>query len=106
MAVVLSDPSLYRYAGGEPPTEADVVQPLGYFQSTTPTGGGATEIAWVIGCPWQGRRRAKQAARLLVAALADRGAHDVIAHIHPDHVASQRVALHLGMSASDDVVER
>ena len=71
MTVVLADPSLYRYTGGEPPTEEDLVhryssqvaghshdgsqrwinlvvaldeQPIGYVQVTTPTGGDATEI--------------------------------------------------------------
>lgn len=78
MAFVLADPSLYRYTGGEPPTEGDLVeryssqvtghspdgsqrwinlvvtlgeQLIGHVQATTPTGGGAAEIAWVIGRP-------------------------------------------------------
>ena len=53
-------------------------QPIGYVQATTPTGGGATEIAWVIGRSWQGLGHAKQAARLLVADLADHGVHSVV----------------------------
>lgn len=132
MAVVLADPSLYRYTDGEPPTEAELVQryslqvagrshdgtqrwvnlivtldeqPIGYVQATIPASGGPAEIAWVIGRPWQGRGHAKRAASLLLADLVDRGVRAVIAHIHPDHVASQCVAIHLGMVASDDVID-
>lgn len=132
MAVVLADPSLYRYTGGEPPTEGELVQryssqvaghsrdgsqrwvnfvvtldeqPIGYVQATIPVSGGPAEIAWVIGCPWQGRGYAKRAASLLLVDLVDRGVRSVIAHIHPDHLASQRVALHLGLSASDEVID-
>ncbi len=69
------------------------------------TVGGCAEIAWVIGHPWQGRGYAKRAAELLVAELVDCGVCRVAAHIHPDHVASQRIALHLEMVASDAVVD-
>ncbi|UPK77190.1 GNAT family N-acetyltransferase [Nocardioidaceae bacterium SCSIO 66511] len=132
MTSVLADPSLYRHTGGEPPTEPELVrrysaqvtghspdgsqrwvnlvvtldrQPIGYVQATVPVDRDHVEIAWVIGRPWQGRGYAKRAAELLVASLADWGVRHVVAHIHPDHLASQRVALHLGMVASDDVID-
>ncbi|MGO1259943.1 MAG: GNAT family N-acetyltransferase [Brachybacterium sp.] len=63
------------------------------------------EIAWVIGRPWQRRGFAGRAAQLLVNDLRARGVAQIIAHIHPDHEASQRIAERLGMTPSDVVVE-
>lgn len=80
-------------------------KPIGYVQATLPVDGDSAEIAWVIGRPWQGHGYARRAATLLVTDLAGRGVHRVTAHIRPDHVVSQRVALHLGMVASDDFVD-
>lgn len=132
MVDVLTDPSLYRFTGGEPPTESELVrryssqvrgaspdghetwinllvlldaQPIGYVQATVTGGGEVAEIAWVIGRRWQGEGHAKQAVRLLIGALADRGVRRVIAHIHPDHLASQAVAGSIGMFPTGDVVD-
>lgn len=132
MTSVLSSPSLYHYIGGEPPTEeelsrrytAQVVghspdgserwinsivmldgQPVGYVQATVPVDGESAEISWVIGRPWQGRGHAKQAARLLLDGLIDAGVSEVVAFIHPDHLASQHVARSLGMHVTDVVVD-
>lgn len=79
-------------------------QPIGYVQATVPASG-PTEIAWVIGWPWQGRSFATVAARLLLNHLAGLGVRDVVADIHPDHAASQRVADRLGLVATDEVVD-
>ncbi len=132
MVAVLADATLYRHTGGQPPTYEDLVrryssqvaghspdgtqkwinlvvvlngEPIGYVQATIPVDGDSAEIAWVIGRPWQGHGYAKRATALLVADLVGRDIHRVMAHIHPDHVVSQRVALHLGMVASDDIVD-
>src|ERR1700754_266896 len=113
MANVLSDPGLYTFTGGEPPTvealEARYRRQLagpnrpgeewlnwvvrhedeliGYVQATVITG--TAEIAWVIGTRWQGHGYAKEAAVGLVDWLGDQ---EVIAHVHPDHTASAAVA--------------
>lgn len=134
MAGVLSAPSLYEFTGGEPPSAAQLTnhharqiagtspdgseewinqvvvlepdgRPIGYVQATIPSDGGPTEIAWVIGEPWQGRGHATAAARLLVELLARRGVTDLVAHIHPDHGASQAVARHLGMAQTAVVAD-
>lgn len=132
MAIVLADHSLYRYTGGEPPTEAELVrrystqirgvspdgrevwvnlvvtldaQPIGYVQATIPDGGDVAEIAWVIGRRWQSRGYAKEAVRLLVGDLVGRGIRRAVAHIHPDHLASQRVAGSIGLSVIDEVID-
>ena len=134
MAVVLAHPDLYRYTGGEPPSEADLERlyaiqtrgrsadeseewlndivvvgdaqrAVGFVQATLPTGQRTAEISWVIGQPWQRRGYAGRAARLLTDSLRARGVTQVIAHIHPDHVASQRVAERLCMRPTDVVVD-
>lgn len=74
-------------------------------QATLPAGGpqaGPAEVAWVVIRAAQGRGYAKEAARSLVALLQEAG-WTVVAHIHPGHVASQRVARAAGLSPSTDV---
>jgi RimJ/RimL family protein N-acetyltransferase len=125
MAKVLSDPGLYAYTGGEPPSAAGlkaryerqlagpdrsdeqwlnwVVQAgeelAGFVQATIT--GRTAEIAWVIGTPWQGRGYAKEAAQGLVAWLWTRDVERIIAHIHPDHAASGAVAETVGLYRTD-----
>jgi RimJ/RimL family protein N-acetyltransferase len=72
----------------------------GTVQATLPAGGpaaGPAEVAWVVVRAAQGRGYAREAAHSLVAVLqaAD---WTVVAHIHPGHLASQRVAQAAGLS--------
>ncbi|MFG2650529.1 GNAT family N-acetyltransferase [Streptomyces sp. NPDC048436] len=61
------------------------------------------EIAWVVGTPWQGRGLAAEAARGLVGWLAgQRDVAGVIAHVHPDHLASAAVATAAGLAPTDE----
>jgi RimJ/RimL family protein N-acetyltransferase len=134
MAGVLADAALYAFTGGCPPSadelraryrhqvvgrspdggeawcnwivrmrDPDVA--VGFVQATIADGGRVADVAWVIGVPWQGRGFATEAARAMVAWLEARGATTVTAHVHPDHVASGRVAERAGLVASDDVVD-
>ena len=134
MAAVLADPELYRYTGGEPPSVEGLgrqyavqtrghssdgselwlnrivvvgpeEQAVGYVQATVPLDGSPAEIAWVVGAPWQGRGYAARAAALLIEELRQKGVSRVLAHIHPEHEASQRIARHLGMEPTDTVVD-
>lgn len=134
MATVLADPALYAFTGGAPPTEDDLTrryqaqtrghsadgteqwlnllvllgaarEPIGYVQATIPADGSPTEVAWVIGRPWQGHGHAQRAGRLLLDHLAERGVLTVVAHIHPEHHASNRVATHLGLTPTGTVVD-
>ena len=129
MTVVLADDSLYRFTGGSPPTEEELdrrysaqvrgispdgseiwinrvvtlgCKPIGYVQATLSRDGGIAEVAWVIGVPWQSHGYAKRAIRLLLDELAGRGVSSLVAHIHPDHMASQRVAESIGLLATDE----
>jgi RimJ/RimL family protein N-acetyltransferase len=77
----------------------------GTVQATLPAGGpaaGPAEVAWVMVRPAQGRGYATEAARSLVAVLQAAG-WTVVAHIHPGHLASQRVARSAGLSPTADV---
>jgi RimJ/RimL family protein N-acetyltransferase len=77
----------------------------GTVQATLPAGGpaaGPAEVAWVVVRPAQGRGYATEAARGLVALLREAG-WTVVAHIHPGHRASQRVARGAGLSPTADV---
>jgi RimJ/RimL family protein N-acetyltransferase len=124
MAAVLADPALYRFTGGEPPGAAalgtryarqlagpgeegvewvnflvQVDDPgvfAGYVQATV-THGTEAEVAWVIGSAWQGRGLAKAAARALAERLAEAGVRRLVAHVHPEHAASEAVARALGL---------
>src|SRR5215471_5400667 len=78
---------------------------VGVVQATLPAGGpeaGPAEVAWVVARPAQGRGYASEAARSLVGLLREDG-WTVVAHIHPGHRASQRVARAAGLSPTSDV---
>jgi RimJ/RimL family protein N-acetyltransferase len=125
MAVVLADPALYEFTGGDPP-DADLLRSryerqvagasadgteqwlnwilrtpegaaAGYVQATVTDGGRTAEIAWGVGVPWQGRGYARDAARTLTGWLRANGVNRTIAHIHPRHAASAGVARAAGL---------
>ena len=135
MAEVLADPALHRFIGGRPATldelrarytalasgsgrpeevwrnwivrRRDDGQPVGTVQATIirDPGGWTADIAWVIGVPHQGKGYATEAARALVAWLDRRGAREIVAHVHPDHTASARVAARAGLRPTPDQVD-
>ncbi|MBD8518205.1 GNAT family N-acetyltransferase [Plantibacter sp. CFBP 8804] len=122
MVDVLSDPSLYTFTGGEPPTldalstryaaqirgPADGSQAwfnwiarrhdtgalIGFVQATVTSQGQDTlaEIAWVVDPAHQRQGFASEATAALIGWLHARGVTRLTAHIHPEHTASQRVA--------------
>jgi len=132
MVAVLADPDLYLFTGGAPPSRADlegrytrqvagsgdpgeewhtwVVRlgddgpAVGYAQATVLTREHQAELAWVTAVPWQGRGVARESAGAVLAEVLDRGATRVVAHVHPDHLASQAVAAALGLAPSDRLV--
>ncbi|WP_427896011.1 GNAT family N-acetyltransferase [Kribbella sp. GL6] len=125
MAAVLSDPALYTFTGGEPPTVAALEaryrrqlagpdrddeqwlnwvvryddQLIGYVQATVT--GCTAEIAWVIGTAWQGRGFAKEAAQGLATWLRAGIARRIVAHVNPEHTASAAVATAIGLARTD-----
>lgn len=128
MVEVLSDPVLYRFTGGQPPTlpalqrryaaqvlghSEDQTQwwlnwivrsragdgAIGYVQATVEKRGPDLEanIAWVIAPGAQGRGLATEAGRTMLTWVRGHGAGLIVAHVHPDHSASQSVARKLGL---------
>jgi RimJ/RimL family protein N-acetyltransferase len=78
---------------------------VGTVQATLPAAGpaaGPAEVAWVVAFAAQGRGYATEAACSLVGRLHEAG-WAVVAHIHPGHLASQRVARAAGLVPGGDV---
>jgi len=78
---------------------------VGTVQATLPVGGptaGPAEVAWVVASAAQGHGYATEAARSLVGRLHKAG-WTVVAHIHPGHLALQRVAGAAGLTPTGEV---
>jgi RimJ/RimL family protein N-acetyltransferase len=130
MVPVLADPSIYEFTGGTPPTLDELTaryarqsvghspdgseqwlnwvvfvgeEPIGYVQATVV--GAEAEIAWVISPAHQGHGFATEAATSMVEELVASGVTRLVAHVHPDHEASARVAARLGLRPTDVVEE-
>jgi RimJ/RimL family protein N-acetyltransferase len=63
------------------------------------------EIAWVIGTGHQRLGFAREAALAMVAWLREHGVTTVVAHVHPQHEASKKVARALGLEPTDALVD-
>ena len=133
MEHVLAAAGLYEFIGGSPPSRADLEaryarqvagprgavfawhtwiirlvdgdEPVGYVQATVNGDDSVAELAWVVGMPWQGRGIASDAASAVVEFVDACGVERVIAHVHPGHVASQRVAARLGLVPTPRIVD-
>jgi RimJ/RimL family protein N-acetyltransferase len=130
MVDVLGAASLYTFTGGEPLAADDLRaryerlavgrsadgseewhnwilrrrsdgRAIGTVQATLTRSGRSAEIAWVVGVDWQGQGFASEAAQGLVAWLEQRGVEEVTAHVHPQHLASEKVAARAGLSPTD-----
>jgi len=87
--------------------ERDTGSAVGTLEATLPAGGpdrGPAYVAWVVGRRAQGRGYASEAALSLVDRLRSAG-WTVVAHIHPRHAASQRVASRAGLRPTEHVVD-
>ena len=127
-ATAFGDQRLHRYTGGSPATEQQLRaryarqvagappdgsqvwlnwmlrlrgtgQLVGTVQATVT--GDAAVVAWVVAADQQGKGFASEAAAAMTAWLRQHGVRRVVAHIHPDHEASVRVARALGLSPTD-----
>jgi RimJ/RimL family protein N-acetyltransferase len=78
---------------------ADDVVAIGYVQATVrpdASESDTAELAWVLAPLVQGQGYATEAALAVLAWLRSRGCSRFIAHVHPEHDASMRVATGLG----------
>ena len=129
MVTVLADPELYRFTGDSPPSlevlehryRAQVIGPpakrgglaqldpqtrriedaIGFVQATVI--GDSAELAWVVGLAWQGQGYATEGAQAMRDWLAAMGTTQFTAHIHPDHVASGKVATAIGLRRTNEM---
>lgn len=63
------------------------------------------EVAWVVGTGHQGMGYAKESAAAMVAWLRRCGIEAVVAHVHPEHPASQAVARSVGLGPTATLVD-
>ena len=82
-------------------------QALGTVQATVTQEGRSlsAEVAWVVAARHQRHGYAREAAGVMVAWLWGHGVARVVAHVHPDNRASQRVAAAVGLTATTTVVD-
>lgn len=135
MVVVLADPALHEFIGGQPATldelrlryaelvlgsgsaaelwlnwivrrTSDSVA-VGTVQATVldPDARPSAMVAWTIGSPWQRQGYASEAAAGLVQWLIGNGVTPIVAHVHPDHAASSGVATRIGLRPTAEVVD-
>ena len=132
---LLREPGLYRFTGDAAPASAADLQEktrrweqrqsptkdelwlnwtlrlkssgiaVGFIQATYSER--RVDLAWVIGVPFQGRGYATEASCRVAAWFRDAYDLDELrASIHPDHIASQRVAMHLGLRPSGEFTDQ
>lgn len=128
MVGVLSSPRLYEFTGGSPPRLPELeaqyrfqVAPrpdeeiwhnwiiqlagqqvaVGFVQATVV--GNEADIAWVVGVDWQRQGLATEAAMAMCDWLLGQGTVHLSAHIHPKHLASERVAASIGLVRTDTI---
>jgi len=78
---------------------------VGTVQATVESHGSdlRAEIAWVVSAAYQGRGIASEATAEMLEWLRGTGVQTFIAHIHPDHHASIKVARRSGLHPTDRV---
>lgn len=80
-------------------------EPVGYVQATVEEQDGAreAEVAWVTGAAHQRQGYAVEAATAMLDWLTAQGVRTVVAHVHPQHEASMRVAERLELTRTERV---
>ncbi|MEO7586815.1 MAG: GNAT family N-acetyltransferase [Arachnia sp.] len=85
----------------------DTREAAGYVQATITEQDGVSvaEVAWVVARRHQSRGLARQAAVAMVEWLWASGAGCIIAHVHPEHQASQAIAAAVGLHPTGTLVD-
>jgi RimJ/RimL family protein N-acetyltransferase len=68
---------------------------VGFVQATVT--GEQADVAWLVGVGWQGQSIATEAATAMVEWLGASGTRRLIAHVHPNHAVSGKVAAAIGL---------
>jgi RimJ/RimL family protein N-acetyltransferase len=74
---------------------------VGFVQATVT--GDKADVAWVVGTEWQGAGYAKEAVAAMTGWLVENGVTRICAHIHPNHLASQGVAISAGLARTGQI---
>ena len=129
MVEVLADERLYHFTGGKPPGLpelqarylAQIAGPpaggevwhnwiirlatsgsaLGFVQATIV--GNQADLAWLVAVVQQGKGIATEAAKAMSEWLIAGGTRNLLAHIHPEHAASGKVASALGLMPTGNI---
>jgi RimJ/RimL family protein N-acetyltransferase len=82
-------------------------QAVGTVQTTIRTVEGRTvaRLGWMIGVDWQNQGFASEAAVALVQWVRRQSVDEIGANIHPDHRASEAVALRAGFTQTEEEFE-
>ncbi|MDQ3767640.1 MAG: GNAT family N-acetyltransferase [Actinomycetota bacterium] len=77
---------------------------LGTVQATVVTDAGRllADVGWIVGVEHQSQGFASEAAEALVGWLLGCGVQEIVAHVHPAHAASGRVASKIGMKPTGE----
>ena len=80
---------------------------VGFVQATLRRDGEhvIAELAWVIASRYQRQGCAGEAAIGMATWLGRQGVHRLVAHVHPEHQASMRVAERLGLASTNVIVD-
>jgi RimJ/RimL family protein N-acetyltransferase len=65
--------------------------------------GDSADVAWLVGVDWQRCGYAKEAVAEMCRWLRECGIGSLTAYIHPDHLASEGVAMAIGMQRTNEV---
>jgi RimJ/RimL family protein N-acetyltransferase len=86
---------------------ADDVVAIGFVQATVRDSvrGATAELAWVVAPLLQGQGYASEAVDAVMKWLRAGGIRQFLAHIHPEHDASMRVAHRLGLQPTSNLYE-
>ena len=78
-------------------------QPVGFVQATISEQNGelTAEVAWMVAVSQQRRGYARESAQLMADWLRRQQVHLVVAHVHPEHHASNTVARSIGLAPTD-----
>lgn len=131
MFTVLSDEKLHEFTGGTPPQSIAAIEnwfsalesrtsengdelwltwllftkeshtAIGYVQATVEEF--HADIAWLVGSQWQRLGYASEASSALSSWLSASHLNMITAHVHPDHISSQKVAKAAGLYNSGRV---
>ena len=78
-------------------------QAVGFVQATISVQNGelTADVAWVVAVSQQRRGYAREAAQLMAKWLRQQNVQQVVAHVHPQHHASNAVARSIGLAPTD-----